>query len=129
MGSILLAAVAYFIIRQEDFFTPTQLIIFAIAGIYYLTMGLGFNPLTFWAKAYIHIDEAIISIKSSMFARAEQFSWSDIKEVQIKVNSIRFLFHANDPHEMEYQKLDTELIQQLKQNIITHCKAKNIPLA
>ncbi len=128
MGSLLLAAVAYFIIRKEAFFSSTQLIIFGIAGVYYLAMGFGFNPLTFWAKAYIHIDSTIVKIKASMFAKAEQFQWSNIKEVQIKVTSIRFLFNQGEPHEMDYQKLDDDLISQLKESVISFCKEKDIKL-
>lgn len=128
MGGLLLAAVAYFLIRQEEFFTPTQLIIFSVAGLYYLAMGLGINPLTFWARAYIHIDTDTIKIKASLFAKLDEFSWDSIKEVQIKVSGIRFLFNNGQDHEMDYHKLDDELIQQLKQTIIQVCKQKDIDL-
>lgn len=129
MGFLLLGAVAYFIIRQEEFFTATHLAVFTLAGIYYLLMGFGINPITFWAKAYIKVNTDKIEIKPSMFAKANTLEWNNIKEVQIKITGIRFIFNNGVSYEMDNQKLDEETVLELKQAIIALCKEKKIALA
>ncbi len=129
MGFLLLGAVAFFIIKQGDSFTGTHLTIFTLAGVYYLLMGFGINPITFWGKAYIKINNKDIEIKPSLFAKATTLDWDTIKEVQIKVTGIRFLFKDATAHELDYQKLDDKSVSELKQALISICKEKNIALA
>ena len=128
MGILLLAAVGYFLIKQDQFFSTTHLVIFTFGGLYYLLMGLGINPITVWGKAFIKVNQSVIEIKPSMFAKAITYSWSNIKEVQIKVTGIRLLLDAGDAHEMEYQKMDEESIKELKQTIVAISKEKGIKL-
>ena len=128
MGFLLLGAVAYFIIKQKLFFTATHLTVFTLAGLYYLLMGFGINPITAWAKAFIKINSQNIEIKSSIFSKATTLHWNHIKELQIKITGIRFLFNDGDSYEMDYQKLDEETVLELKQALIAFCKKKEITL-
>ncbi len=128
MGSLLLAAVGYFVVIQETFFSAYHLLIFTLAGIYYLLMGLGINPVTIWAKAFIRLSATRIEVKPSLFSKTKTFEWSNIKEVHIKVMDIRFLFIEEEPYELSYQKLDDESIKDLKHAVITLCKEKGIKL-
>lgn len=129
MGALLLAAVAYFIVRQETFFSTTHLVVFTLAGLYYLLMGLGINPFTIWAKAYIKVNRDRIQVKPSMFSKVKNIEWAAISEVQIKVMGIRFLSETDEAYEFSFQKLDEENIQELKHAIIALSKEKGIKLA
>lgn len=128
MGALLLAVVAYFLIKQIEYFSTTHLIVFTLGGLYYLLMGLGINPITVWGKAYIMVSQSIIAIKPSMFSKETSFDWSNIKEAQIKVTGIRFLFNQGEPYELDFGKLDEESIQELKQAVIAISKEKGIKL-
>lgn len=129
MGFILLAMVIYGLYKGENFFKPMHLILFSAASLYYILMGFGFNPFTFWGKAYINISTQGIEFKPSILKKPTTLQWQNCKQVSINVSSIRFSENNAGTLEFDYQKMDTESIQELKQAIVSICKEKKIELA
>lgn len=100
--------------------------VFIIAGIAYVIIGLGFNPISLFGKAYIKIDKEKIEVKPTIFKKSWTINWIDIKEVQIKVASIRFLMPKLI--ELDYGRMNEASVLELKTAIIGIAKEKNITL-
>lgn len=128
MGFILMALIVVAFIRDTAFFKPLHLALFSIASLYYIAMGFGFNPFTFWGKAYININTTNIEIKPSIFQKPTLLQWQNCKQVSINVSSIRFSENNATTLEFDYQKMEPDSIKELKQAIISICKEKGIAL-
>nr|WP_319401388.1 hypothetical protein [uncultured Carboxylicivirga sp.] len=128
MGALLLASVAYFLIKQVAFFSLTHLLIFTLGGLYYLFMGFGINPITVWGKAYIKVSQAEIAMKPTIFAKATVLDWANVKEARINITGIRFILNQGEPYELSFDKLNEDSIQELKHAIISLSKEKGVTL-
>lgn len=100
--------------------------VFIIAGIAYIIIGLGINPISLFGKAYIKIDKEQIEVKATIFKKSWSINWANIKEVQIKVASIRFLMPKLI--ELDYGRMSEESVLELKTAIIGIAKEKGIKL-
>ncbi len=129
MGFLLLAMVVYGLYKGDGFFKPMHLILFSAASLYYIMMGFGFSPFTFWGKSFIKINTNEIEIKPSIFKASTILHWANCEKVSINVSSIRFSENNASTLEFDYQKMETESIQELKQAIVSICKEKAIQLA
>lgn len=128
MGAVLLMAVAYFTFTGSPFFNAIQLFVFALAGLVYLVMGLGINPLAALSKAYISVDDDRLEYKPSATKKVQTIAWQDVTKVQIKYANIRFVLADTSSSELEYDSLNDMDAGKLKTTVISICRAKNITL-
>ncbi len=100
--------------------------VFFIAGLLYIMIGLGKNPISLLGDAYVEMDETSIKLKPSVKASEWTINWSEVNEVRIKITAI--VFNNDVTHQISFDKLSKSSEDELKSYVITIAKEKNIKL-
>jgi len=103
-------------IRVFDwFYTGT----FALNGIFHTIEGFGYSVVKFFGKAFVLINDDLISIKREIMVKEQTIYWKDIKSIDYKLN--KFLLELNDDTilTIELTKFDYALKNEIK-GIIDH---------
>ena len=77
---------------EESFatFDIVYLIILFLLGVIFIFEGRGIRLASLFGKAFILIDEERISLKKSIFSKAQTILWDEIKSIEYKPNYFLF---------------------------------------
>ncbi len=131
MGLVMLLLCAYsvFVLIKGGEVGGLQLVllpVFFFAGILYVILGLGKNPISFLGDAYVEINDETIKVKPAVKAEEWQIKWADISEIRIKVTAI--VFNNDTSKQLSFDKLSKNSEEDLKEIVIALAKEKNITL-
>jgi hypothetical protein len=108
------------------FFDIVYTVLFGFSGIVFLIEGSGISIGRWFGEAYIKIDPVGIFIKKGVFAKEWAILWNDIAQVEFSVLKIRFSMKDNSFQELNYDNLEYEHIQEIKQSIKSCSAEKTI---
>lgn len=100
--------------------------IFALNGIFHAIEGFGYSLLKFFGKAFIIINDELISIKREIMVKEQTIYWKDIKSIDYKLN--KFLLKKNDDSilTLDLTKIDYSLKNEIKEIIDHIANIKNL---
>jgi hypothetical protein len=101
---------------------------FSIYGIFFTLDGAGISAKSWFGESYIRINTEGLYIKKSVFKKEWVLLWNDIEQVEITVIKIKFTLSDKTHKELDYDNLEFEHIQKIKQTINSLAKEKNIRL-
>jgi hypothetical protein len=103
-------------------------VLFGLSGIVFLIEGSGISIGRWFGEAYIKIDHVGIFIKKGVFAKEWSILWNDIAQVEFSVVKIIFSMKNNSFQELNYDNLEYEHIQEIKQSIKSFIAEKTIKI-
>lgn len=102
--------------------------VFALNGVIHLIEGFGISISKFFGKAYISIDKENIIVKSSIFEKEQRIVWNEIESIEFKPTRILFIKINNTQMNIDYSKLEYEIILKIKESINQFAKEKSIEI-
>jgi hypothetical protein len=112
----------------KTFLDLVYIIFFGLAGIIFLIDGYGISISKWFGEAYIRINDIQICVKKGVFSNEWILSWSEIELINITVVGIKFSLTDKSLLELNYDNIDYEYIQLIKQTIKSIAKEKNIKI-
>jgi hypothetical protein len=103
-------------------------VFFSIYGIFFTLDGAGISAKSWFGESYIRINTEGLYIKKGVLTKEWVLLWNDIEQVEIMVIKIKFTLPDKSHKELDYDNLEFEHIQQIKQTIISFAKEKNITI-
>jgi hypothetical protein len=100
--------------------------LFGFSGVVFLIEGSGISIGSWFGVAYIKIDLVGIYIKKGVFSKEWVILWDEIAQVEFSVIKIRFRMKDNIIRELNYDNLEYEHIQKIKQSVKDFSAEKNI---
>ncbi|WP_430810823.1 MULTISPECIES: hypothetical protein [unclassified Carboxylicivirga] len=129
-GVIMTGAALYLaFFTQQERFSALHLTLFCAAGLYYALMGIGLNPLNLMGKAYIIVNQQMITVKKSIFTKAIVIDWTTIEELQVNITAIRIKRKNGEPFSFDYQMLDEDTAHELKTRLALTAKKQGITVS
>lgn len=110
------------------FFDIVYSALFGLSGIVFLIEGSGISIGRCFGKAYIKIDPIGIFIKKGVFEKEWAILWDDIAQVEFSVMKIRFRMKNDSFQELNWDNLEYEHIQEIKQSIKSCAAEKTIKI-
>jgi hypothetical protein len=101
-------------------------VVFGISGVVFIIDGYGVSFSRFFGEAFIKISTADIRVKRGVFSKEWVLQWSDIEQVEYTVIKIIFRLKSRISRNFEYDNLDYEHIQQIKEVIRNLAEEKSI---
>ena len=100
--------------------------IFALNGIFHTIEGFGYSVAKLFGKAFILINNDLISIKREIMVKDQTVYWKDIKSIDYKLN--KFLLKKNDDTilTIDLTKIDYALKKEIKEIIDHVANNKNL---
>ena len=108
------------------FFDIMYIILFGLSGLIFLIDGNGISISKWFGEAYIKINDTQISIKKGVFSKEWRLAWSEIELINITVIGIKFNLKDKSLRVLDYDGIDYENIQLIKQVINSTAEGKNI---
>jgi hypothetical protein len=108
------------------YFDIVYALFFGFSGAVFLIEGSGISIGRWFGEAYIRLDSTGIFIKKGVFSKEWSVLWSEISEVEFSMFKIRFGMKDNSSRELNYDNLDYEHIQILKQSVRKYATEINI---
>lgn len=100
--------------------------IFALNGIIHSFEGLGFSVAKLFGKAFILINNDVISIKLGVMKKEQTVYWNDIKSIDYKLNKFIVQNIDNSNLTIDVSKIDYALKNEIKDIIAQITKDKNL---
>jgi hypothetical protein len=97
-----------------------------LSGIIFLLDGYGISISKWFGEAYIKIDLTRICIKKGVLMKEWFLLWSEIEQVEFTVIKIKFTLTDKSIRELNYDNIEFEHIQAMKQSIKAISAEKNI---
>jgi hypothetical protein len=101
---------------------------FALNGTIHLIEGFGIPITLFFGKAYISINKENIIVKSRIFEKEQRIAWNEIVSIEFKPTRILFIIINNTQMNIDYSKLEYEIVIKIKESLNLFAKEKNIEL-
>jgi hypothetical protein len=101
-------------------------VVFGISGVVFIIDGYGVSFSRFFGEAFIKIDTTDVRVKKGVFSKEWVLKWSDIEQVEYTVIKIMFRLKSGISRDFEYDNLDYEHIQQIKEVIRNLADEKSI---
>ena len=86
-----------------------------LSGALNTIMGFGFNLDAIFGKAFVLIDDEIISIKKGVFDKEQSIVWNDIKSIEYKFTSVEILKLNGTLMSLNLKGLEYLVIKEIKQ--------------
>lgn len=101
--------------------------VFTLNGIIWILYGFGLQIEQFFFKAYIRINDKIISMKTGIHEPKQEVLWTEIHEIEY--DSRKIIIEKKDKSKILFSiaKLDYSTIQELKNTVNAIANEKNIP--
>jgi hypothetical protein len=97
-----------------------------IFGLIYFIDGSGISISEWFGEAFIRIDERRICIKKGVFSKEWGLFWDQVDRVTFSVIRIMFSLKDGTKKELNYDNLEYEHIQEIKNIIMVITSEKNI---
>lgn len=92
-------------------------VVFFMNGVSNTMTGLGYSIERFLGRAYIHIDNDVIILKTGVFEKQQRINWSDIRSIHYKPKQFTFTKPDNSVYKLKITNLDYVVIQEVKDAI------------
>lgn len=102
--------------------------IFALNGVVHLIEGFGISISKLFGKAYISIEKENIIVKSSIFEKEQRIVWNEIESIEFKPTRIHFIEINKTQINIDYSKLEYEIVLKIKDSLNQFAKEKNIEI-
>jgi hypothetical protein len=102
------------------------ILLFGFSGVVFLIEGSGISIGSWFGEAYIKIDTVGIFIKKGVFSKEWVILWDKIAQVEFSVIKIKFILKDKSFRELNYNNLEYEHIQEIKQSVRDFSAEKNI---
>ena len=99
--------------------------LFALNGVMHLYEGFGFSIAGLFGKAYVSIDDKLISIKPGITKKEQNIYWKDIKTIDYKTNKYIVKNTDNTAITLDMSIFDYVLKNEIKGIIDSIAKRKN----
>lgn len=119
-------AANYFYKDSLSLFDIVYSIFFSLYGIFFTLDGAGISSKSWFGESYIRINTNGLYIKKGGLTKEWILLWEDIEQVEITVIKIKFTLADKSHRDLDYDNLEFEHIQQIKQTIISLAKEKSI---
>jgi len=101
-------------------------LLFGVSGVVFLIEGSGVSIGKWFGEAFIKIDKVGIFIKKGVFSKEWVILWDEIDQIEFSVIMIKFRLKDNSIHVLNYDNLEYEHIQEIKQSVRDFSVEKNI---
>lgn len=104
------------------------IVLCGISGFIFLIESFGISISSWFGEAYIRIDNNRICIKKGVFLKEWVLLWSDVEQINFSVIRIEFSLRDKSKRELNYDYLEYEHIQAIKQSVRQYGFESNIPV-
>lgn len=127
--SILWILIMKFENQEVKTFDWIYAVFFASMGIMNLVEGFGFSILNLFGKAFIRVDQHVISIKTGVLKKELCIPWSEIESIAYRTMKLKVSLLDKTTLKIVLSDLNYMVVQELKEALDTIAHEKGIPIS